>query len=53
MPPQRTKKAAIASEPTIEAPAGTPERDAQQHQQPTITVAQKQTLIDNLQLEGM
>ena len=55
MPPQRTKKAAIASEPVTVAPAsgnpGTPERDAQQ--QPTITVSQKQASIDNLQLESM
>jgi len=55
MPPQRIKKAVIASEPTIEAPAsgipGTPERGAQQ-QLPTITLAQKQALIENLQLES-
>ena len=56
MPPQRTKKAVVALEPTIEAPTsgnpGTPKRDARQHQ-PTITLAQKQALIDNLQLESM
>jgi hypothetical protein len=57
MPPQRTKKAVVTLEPTTEVPAsgnpGTPERDAQQHQPMIITLAQKQALIDNLQLESM
>ena len=56
MPPQRTKKAVVTLEPTTEASRsgnpGTPERDSQQHQPMIITLAQKQALIDNLQLES-
>jgi hypothetical protein len=55
MPPAKGRKAVATTEKTIEPPPnvelGTPPGGPQK-QQPSITVAQKQALIDNLQLES-
>jgi len=55
MPPAKGKKAAIVSDKTIEAPVdagpATPQ-GSPSNQQLAITAAQKQALMDNLQLES-
>jgi len=55
MPPAKGKKAAIVSDKTIEARAedgpATPQ-GSPSSRQPAITAAQKQALMDNLQLES-